>query len=127
MAKRQDLDGGEKEEEQKQQHGSVSKIWDCGSPLYDSYELVSIADVIDRHLMTFPYIISRSIRSATRPSSYSSSLPLSPSSTMSHPSRKMKECSFMPSLKLWKMKINKGTKVKFGILKTCCGIVSWRK
>ncbi|KVH89055.1 hypothetical protein Ccrd_008961 [Cynara cardunculus var. scolymus] len=126
MGERQDLDGEEKEEHQ-QKEGLALKIWDCGSPLYDSYELVSIADVIDRHLMTFPYIISRSIRSATRPSSCSASVPLSLSSTMSHPSRKVKESSFMPCLKLWKMKMNKGTKVKIGILKICRGIVSWRK
>ncbi|KAK7389841.1 hypothetical protein VNO78_25136 [Psophocarpus tetragonolobus] len=29
-------------------------IWDCGSPLYDSYELVSLNHIIDRHLMAFP-------------------------------------------------------------------------
>ncbi|KAF5451715.1 hypothetical protein F2P56_026800 [Juglans regia] len=31
-------------------------IWDCGSPLYDSYELVSVTHIIDRHLMSLPYI-----------------------------------------------------------------------
>ncbi|KAI8544993.1 hypothetical protein RHMOL_Rhmol07G0008400 [Rhododendron molle] len=30
------------------------KIWDCGSPLYDSYELVSLGHVIDRHIMELP-------------------------------------------------------------------------
>ncbi|KAK3194661.1 hypothetical protein Dsin_025971 [Dipteronia sinensis] len=29
-------------------------IWDCGSPLYDSYELVSLSHVIERHLMALP-------------------------------------------------------------------------
>lgn len=29
-------------------------IWDCGSPLYDSYELVSLSHLIERHLMTLP-------------------------------------------------------------------------
>lgn len=29
--------------------------WDCGSPLYDSYELVSLNHLIDRNLMVFPY------------------------------------------------------------------------
>ncbi|KAL2345888.1 hypothetical protein Fmac_007173 [Flemingia macrophylla] len=26
-------------------------IWDCGSPLYDSYELVSLSHTIQRHMM----------------------------------------------------------------------------
>ncbi|KAJ7962533.1 4-hydroxy-tetrahydrodipicolinate reductase [Quillaja saponaria] len=29
-------------------------IWDCGSPLYDSHELVSMSHIIDRHLMALP-------------------------------------------------------------------------
>ncbi|KAJ0054179.1 hypothetical protein Pint_00551 [Pistacia integerrima] len=29
-------------------------IWDCGSPLYDSYELVSLTHLIERHLMALP-------------------------------------------------------------------------
>lgn len=33
-------------------------IWDCGSPLYDSYELVSVTHIIDRHLMSLPYQLS---------------------------------------------------------------------
>ncbi|KAI3449251.1 hypothetical protein Pfo_005916, partial [Paulownia fortunei] len=30
------------------------KIWDCGSPLYDSYELVAVTNVIERHFMILP-------------------------------------------------------------------------
>ncbi|THF99136.1 uncharacterized protein LOC114313263 [Camellia sinensis] len=29
-------------------------IWDCGSPLYDSYELASLSHLIDRHMMALP-------------------------------------------------------------------------
>ncbi|KAJ4728154.1 ATP-dependent DNA helicase mph1 [Melia azedarach] len=29
-------------------------VWDCGSPLYDSYELVSVNHLIERHLMAIP-------------------------------------------------------------------------
>ncbi|PQQ06195.1 uncharacterized protein Pyn_02884 [Prunus yedoensis var. nudiflora] len=29
-------------------------IWDCGSPLYDSYELVTVSHLIERHLMALP-------------------------------------------------------------------------
>ncbi|GMI75927.1 hypothetical protein HRI_001262000 [Hibiscus trionum] len=40
--------GGEKE--------AKFAIWDCGSPLYDSYELVSFSLQIERHLMKLPYL-----------------------------------------------------------------------
>lgn len=29
--------------------------WDCGSPLYDSFELASMYGVLDSHLMTLPF------------------------------------------------------------------------
>ncbi|CAE6078984.1 unnamed protein product [Arabidopsis arenosa] len=29
-------------------------LWDCGSPLYDSYELVSLTHIIERHFMSLP-------------------------------------------------------------------------
>ncbi|RHN39757.1 hypothetical protein MtrunA17_Chr8g0347351 [Medicago truncatula] len=38
----------EKEEEK------ARAMWDCGSPLYDSYELVSLDYHINRNLMAFP-------------------------------------------------------------------------
>lgn len=41
----------EKEKKKKMRELSV---WDCGSPLYDSYELASLAHLIDRNLMAFP-------------------------------------------------------------------------
>lgn len=31
------------------------KIWDCGSPLYDSHELVTINYLIENKFMKFPY------------------------------------------------------------------------
>ncbi|KAK4593874.1 hypothetical protein RGQ29_017810 [Quercus rubra] len=45
----QSLKGKEDEEEEKE-------IWDCGSPLYDSYELASLSHIIDRHLMALPHL-----------------------------------------------------------------------
>lgn len=45
------LEGKEDEQE-----GTALSIWDCGSPLYDSYELVSFSHVIDRHLMALPHL-----------------------------------------------------------------------
>ncbi|KAL2547633.1 uncharacterized protein Fot_09163 [Forsythia ovata] len=40
-------------EKEEQEEAAVS-IWDCGSPLYDSYELVSFAHFIERHTMVLP-------------------------------------------------------------------------
>lgn len=49
--KDQDDDGEEEEE------GDLGlAIWDCGSPLYDSYELVALSHIIDRHLMALPHV-----------------------------------------------------------------------
>ena len=42
-------DGDEKE-------AGAFPIWDCGSPLYDSYELVSLAYTIERHMMVWPHL-----------------------------------------------------------------------
>lgn len=39
----------EKEEEEKGRG-----VWDCGSPLYDSYELVTVSSIIERNLMKLP-------------------------------------------------------------------------
>ncbi|CAI9772660.1 unnamed protein product [Fraxinus pennsylvanica] len=39
----------EKEEEE-----AAASIWDCGSPLYDSFELVSFTYFIERHMMVLP-------------------------------------------------------------------------
>ncbi|TKY64047.1 glycosyltransferase family 28 protein [Spatholobus suberectus] len=40
------------EEDEKEEE--AMSMWDCGSPLYDSYELVSLDHIIDQHLMAFP-------------------------------------------------------------------------
>ncbi|KAJ6701831.1 SERINE/THREONINE-KINASE [Salix koriyanagi] len=29
-------------------------VWDCGSPLYDSYEIASLGHLIDRHSLALP-------------------------------------------------------------------------
>ncbi|CAN8254007.1 unnamed protein product [Cochlearia groenlandica] len=31
-------------------------IWDCGSPLYDSYELASLTHIIERNFMSLPFL-----------------------------------------------------------------------
>ncbi|KAH7850434.1 hypothetical protein Vadar_032826 [Vaccinium darrowii] len=43
-------EGTEKDE------GIIMKVWDCGSPLYDSYELASLGHVIDRHVLALPFL-----------------------------------------------------------------------
>ncbi|KAL0426095.1 UNVERIFIED_CONTAM: hypothetical protein Sradi_1144300 [Sesamum radiatum] len=45
-------------------------VWDCGSPLYDSYELVAVSHVVERHLMVLPYL-SGSRNAATNEISHS--------------------------------------------------------
>lgn len=44
-------------EKEKKKEGSVSvkaidDVWNCGTPLYDAYELTSIAYIIDKHMIT---------------------------------------------------------------------------
>lgn len=33
----------------------VNIIWDCGSPLYDSYEIASLGHLLERHMMALPF------------------------------------------------------------------------
>lgn len=47
------MDQRKKQEEKGEDIEGISK-WDCGSPLYDSYELVTLSHHIDKHLMTLP-------------------------------------------------------------------------
>lgn len=52
-------------EKEEQDQAAVS-IWDCGSPLYDSYELVSFTYFIERHMMVLPSsILSSQFESST--------------------------------------------------------------
>ncbi|CAA0831360.1 Unknown protein [Striga hermonthica] len=36
------------------------KMWDCGSPLYDSYELVAVSNIIERHFIILPNYLRES-------------------------------------------------------------------
>lgn len=45
----------EEKEEEEEEAASAAKIWDCGSPLYDSYELASVGHILERHTMAFPF------------------------------------------------------------------------
>lgn len=42
--------------------GVEVSIWDCGSPLYDTFELVSFSHLLDRHVMTLPFTHGSSIK-----------------------------------------------------------------
>ena len=56
ISKTQEEDQKGENEEEKTSTTSEDNlaIWDCGSPLYDSYELVSLSHLIERHLMILP-------------------------------------------------------------------------
>ncbi|KAJ8649435.1 hypothetical protein MRB53_002458 [Persea americana] len=43
-----------KEEEEKEDD-EANALWDCGSPLYDSFELTSLYNLLDRKLMALPF------------------------------------------------------------------------
>ncbi|KAL8235851.1 hypothetical protein R6Q59_016932 [Mikania micrantha] len=121
-------DKKENHHHQQQHEGSLDpKIWDCGSPLYDSHELVSITNVLDRHMMKFPHVFNRPTRSITHPSSYLSMVPVRVAPMATHPPRNMNECVFIPSFKPWKIKTIKAAKLQVGMLKYCHRIVSWWK
>ncbi|XP_043697203.1 uncharacterized protein LOC122647984 [Telopea speciosissima] len=56
----------EEEEEEEKGKGKVPlNVWDCGSPLYDSYELAALSHLIDRNMMVWPSIC-RSGKSSSR-------------------------------------------------------------
>lgn len=43
------------EEEEEEEGGrSRPRIWDCGSPLYDSYELASVCRLLEQHTRALP-------------------------------------------------------------------------
>jgi len=42
-------------ERERPQPAAALSPWDCGSPLYDAFELASVYRVLDTHLMALPY------------------------------------------------------------------------
>lgn len=53
-------------------HNNDRVVWDCGSPLYDSYELVSLTHIIERHFMYLPSLSgARKVCSSRTPSDLS--------------------------------------------------------
>ncbi|KAL7002415.1 hypothetical protein U1Q18_003569 [Sarracenia purpurea var. burkii] len=54
-----------KKRERKEKDGATN-IWDCDSPLYDSYELVSLSHVIERHITAAPPFVGGSRRLSSK-------------------------------------------------------------
>ncbi|OMP08589.1 hypothetical protein COLO4_06320 [Corchorus olitorius] len=52
--------------EEQHEEAAAFAIWDCGSPLYDSYELASLSHLIERHLMKLPPSLGGSKRLTAR-------------------------------------------------------------
>ncbi|KAJ4711928.1 ATP-dependent DNA helicase mph1 [Melia azedarach] len=57
--------GGKREEKSR-------VIWDCGSPLYDSYEIASVGNLIERNMMILPSPCGSSKRFAVEQSKFRS-------------------------------------------------------
>ncbi|KAI3859687.1 hypothetical protein MKX03_031201 [Papaver bracteatum] len=53
-------------------HEDEEEVWDCGSTLYDSFELVSLTHVIERNMMVLPFSIIRPSKRFTASSRFSS-------------------------------------------------------
>ncbi|XVF80201.1 hypothetical protein PTKIN_Ptkin15bG0051900 [Pterospermum kingtungense] len=102
-------------------------IWDCGSPLYDSYELVSLSHLIERHLMKPPYL-GCSKRLTTRISHHIDVTPTTSTADSTSKARAKESSSLMSRLgeflgsKFWKRKRFEQRRDKPKMLRTgtCC-------
>lgn len=121
----------EEEDEKKEDEDEALKIWDCGSPLYDSYELVALNHVIDRHLMELPCLSGS--RKDIIISHESSHAEAATSNKVKGSSMKNFFSGLMERKVGWKRKHADGgrreepKKVKWGIIKICNRINSWKK
>lgn len=128
--------------EDKEDHSEALAIWDCGSPLYDSYELVSLTHLIERHLMTPPSLggSRQFVAQFSHPLDLMMDPLTSSSSTADASSRRLAKWSSMVTglsefveRKVWKKwvigqtkdKVKKRTKLK--PLGSCNKIGFWRK
>ncbi|ONI23364.1 hypothetical protein PRUPE_2G184300 [Prunus persica] len=128
-------------EEDHQKEEAELGVWDCGSPLYDSYELVTVSHLIERHLMALPSL-GRSRRFITNLSHLPSSEMASLSATTIS-SREGKGSSsssmvgglseFMGIREIWKRRVvfggrkDKAKKMKTGLSGFCNLIDLWRQ
>ncbi|CAK9165804.1 unnamed protein product [Ilex paraguariensis] len=118
----------ESHERKDEEEEETMKIWDCGSPLYDSYELVSLTHHIEKHFMTIPSLGG----SRHLTSQFSQASMVVPSS-----SKKVTGSSVVAFLadfvekNVWKRRDgerkDKPKKLKTGVYKIYNRIGSWRK
>ncbi|XP_024932665.3 uncharacterized protein LOC112492650 [Ziziphus jujuba] len=94
----------------KEENEALAK-WDCGSPLYDSYELVSLNHLIERHLMAIPSL-GGSRRFISQFSHPSCGVIINPSTTVDLGSTKVAKWSSMVAClsefvgrKVWKKRL----------------------
>ncbi|GFY92326.1 hypothetical protein Acr_08g0007220 [Actinidia rufa] len=129
MSKREGSNEVKEEDEAK-------KIWDCGSPLYDSHELVSLGHAIDRHIMALPSLGG----STTLTNQLSLSSNFIPSTEDEKASRRAKGSSIVSFFtdflgkrkrkrkrRVNEERVEKPKKVKFGFYGILNRIGSWRK
>ncbi|KAM2383292.1 hypothetical protein COP2_042053 [Malus domestica] len=112
-------------------------VWDCGSPLYDSYELVSVSHLIERHLMALPYSLGGSRRFianfCTHPSSGMASPVSSDMRSSTTREAKGSSSSNVGIRKIWKRKVffgegkDKAKKRKLRFSVFCNMIGLWRQ
>lgn len=127
----------ESHERKEEDDEKAIKIWDCGSPLYDSYELVAVSHIVERHFMILPYL-SGSRNLQNEPCQSSSSDKPAPDGAASKNAGKssVSVLSFLSELverNVWKRKMDgdrkqKAKKQKTGISKIfTCRINPWKK
>ncbi|XVF73055.1 hypothetical protein PTKIN_Ptkin12aG0170800 [Pterospermum kingtungense] len=96
------------ETKERNEDAATFGIWDCGSPLYDSYELVSLSHLIERHLMKLPSLGGSSRLLTTRFCYESDVTPATIADSTSNSRAKESSSSLMSSLgefwgsKFWK-------------------------
>ncbi|KAF9614942.1 hypothetical protein IFM89_021372 [Coptis chinensis] len=129
-----------KEQKGDGQEEETMAVWDCGSPLYDAFELASLGHLIDRHLMILPNSVKGSKRwSCNRVSDVTDSI--SPSTLRSRQAvfaTKSKGSSKRGLLRefvgedVWKGGYREGKKkqaksIKIGFHLLCSGCKFWKK
>lgn len=100
----------EKEEEK------AMAMWDCGSPLYDSYELVSLDHHINMNLMSFPSHLGSKLKNTRLVHNYEDVIHMKGKNVGSL--EKTKEFIWVTSFKKFLLKIMKRRIVKKGERRT---------
>ena len=102
----------------KAEGGIVWESWDCGSPLYDSFEVASVGHLIERHAlalvspggsMRFPETVSKA------------------SGERSGEKMEVEVGTLSKVLGMWKRKGKKSQRVKGGFYGFCISVGLWKK